>query len=77
MKYLNDKSEAGVERWMVASAAFQRHDPMRKFADLNPMVQEHWLAITEAVLGVVYEAAGYAPAKTQRHEQRHLSQKAG
>lgn len=51
--YRNDKSEAGVERWMVASRAFERHDPTRRFANLSPMVQEHWLTVTENVLRVL------------------------
>lgn len=74
MIYRNDKSAAGVERWMVASKAFERHDPTRRFAILNVMVQEHWLAVTDAVLKVIYEAA---TVKEKPLQQTHLRQKTG
>lgn len=74
MNYRNDKSETGVERWMVASRAFEKHDPTRRFANLNPTVQEHWLAITDAVLKVIYEADS---VKEKPLQQTHLRQKTG
>jgi hypothetical protein len=78
MKYLNDKSEAGLERWMLASRAFEHHDPTRRFAALNPMVHEHWLSTTEAILKMIYEAAASQDKRIQRrHRQEHLAEKAG
>ena len=79
MRYLKDKSEAGVERWTVASRAFERYDKTRRFTDLNPNVQEMWLSITDAVLGVIYEAANGTKGrgKGQAFQQEHLAEKAG
>lgn len=74
MIYRNDKSAAGVERWMVASKAFERHDPTRRFAKLNGMVQEHWLAVTDAVMAVMREAPA---VKEKPLQQTHLRQKTG
>lgn len=77
MKYLNDKSIAGVRRWTLASRAFEVYDRTRKFANLNLMVQEQWLTITENVLAALRAEQQPARVRTDGQINGQASRKAG